>query len=515
MDVNTPHPIVAAGRTSVRPRANPTARLGRPVAAGAWARSLAVLLCGAVLLGTTPGCVTEARPLKGLPVRPAAGPGSALPDGPLARPAGAASATGRVIAGVATIGSIEYDGLTLPLLSPSGAFVAVHQGPAPTWEALTAQGRAEPSAGRIARLHVRERALEPVAGALADELAGAVPGRSADESGFLVEQPMPDGSRRVGKVEWSSGQVAWLVQDRRVNAHAVMLRDGALIFASRTVESARFSLMLLPPGAATPTVLAEADDAATANATATPSAAGPRHGSLEFPMLSPDQTTLIVQQVLDTPERRGIRWRSWIRGSAGEPWTPGTSIDVVGTFAPSTTFMAASPMDAAPSAPGAAPEAAQCVAIIEPRAQSVALLNGRSRTPIVLPRGTLIAAIAGAGRLTPGSIGDSVGRGPAPNLAGTTGLLSADGQSVSWRPWDSSLTPDGSNVGPVADPAAGEARGTARQTRAGQTSVLSGPGLARVLDGEAGGALLIVPEGGRSTKLALLRLRILDPEQDN
>jgi hypothetical protein len=467
-----------------------------------------------VLLGTTPGCVTEARPLKGLPVRPAAGPGSALPDGPLARPAGAASATGRVIAGVATIGSIEYDGLTLPLLSPSGTFVAVHQGPAPTWEALTAQGRAEPSAGRIARLHVRERALEPVAGALADELAGAVPGRSADESGFLVEQPMPDGSRRVGKVEWSSGQVAWLVQDRRVNAHAVMLRDGELIFASRTVESAHFSLMLLPPGAATPTVLAEADDAATA--TATPGTAGPRHGSLEFPMLSPDQTTLIVQQVLDTPERRGIRWRSWIRGSAGDQWTPGTSIDVVGTFAPSTTFMAASPMDATPSAPGAAPEAAQCVAIIEPRAQSVALLNGRSRTPIVLPRGTLIAAIAGAGRLTPGSIGGSVGRGPAPNLAGTTGLLSADGQSVSWRPWDSSLTPDGSDVGPDvgidAGPAAGESRGTGRQVRAGLTSLISSPGVARVLDGEPGAAIAIVPERGRSTKLALLRLRILDPE---
>lgn len=465
-------------------------------------------------LGTfaaVPGCVTETKPLRPGVIRPGSAGGPTLPEGPIARPAdtaGGAVASGRIVSGVATIGSLDYDGLTLPIFSPSGTFVAVHQGPPPTWEALTAQGRAAPSEGRIVRLSIRERSLEaitpnadgrgtadgliPAVGA--DEIAGAVLGRAADEQGFLVEQPMPDGSRRIGKVDWLTGRVEWIVQDGRVNAHAVLLRDGSLIYASRTVDSERFALMQLPAGANAAGVLANADvDAALA------ASAGRRHASLEFPMLSPDQTTMIVQQVLDAPPTRGVRWRSWVRQSADQAWAPGVTIDVAGAFAPSTAFMASSPMDAAPSAPGADAEVSRYVAIIDPRTRSIALLDGQSPSARTLRQGTLIASIAGAGRVAAPSSADSGGDA-------SSGLLISDGQSVSWQPWVA--LPQ--NLGQAAQSSGGPQHFAGLQ--AGVTGLLSSPGVVRVLAGTPGSALVLVPERGGSTKLVLLRLRVMDPK---
>ncbi|GEM_PF-1402714 len=458
-----------------------------------------------------PGCVTETKPLRPGVIRPGSAGGPTLPEGPIARPAdaaGGAVASGRIVSGVATIGSLDYNGLTLPIFSPSGAFVAVHQGPPPTWEALTAQGRAAPGTGRIMRLSIRERSLEAITSGAdgrrtfdglipavgADEIAGAVLGRSADEQGFLVEQPMPDGSRRIGKVDWLTGRVDWIVQDGRVNAHAVLLRDGSLIFASRTVDSERFALKLLPAGANAASVLADADD----DAALAPSA-GRRHASLEFPMLSPDQTTMIVQQVLDAPPARGVRWRSWVRPSTDQPWTPGVAIGVSGVFPPSTTFLASSPIDAAPSAPGVRADVSRHVAIIDPRSKSIALLDGRSPSARAIRQGTLIASIAGAGRVDAPS-------SAAASQEASAGLLIADGQSVSWQPWAKmQRSPDESSK-----PTAGSEQFAG--LGAGATGLLSSPGVVRVLAGEPGSALVLVPERGGSTKLVLLRLRVMDPK---
>lgn len=194
-----------------------------------------------VLLAAPAGCVTEKPDLT-----PGLTRSDGVPSGPVASPGGTTTTT-HVRTEVIPLGSVAYDGLVLPMVSPGGRWLAVEQGVPPTWEALLAEpGASPPDATTIV---VYDLAARPPARVSwpAPPPRGLVLGRSSDQSGLLVEAPQADGSRWIGRVGWLTGRVEWLAQGSAVNAHAVFTRDGGLLFTRRAVGGGRASLVLRSP----------------------------------------------------------------------------------------------------------------------------------------------------------------------------------------------------------------------------------------------------------------------------
>ncbi|MFN5496291.1 MAG: TolB family protein [bacterium] len=145
------------------------------------------------------------------------------------------------------LGSVPTDGFTLPLLSPNGRFMAVQTGTAPdAATALARPGQRAPRASRIALYRIDATGFAR----LGETDGGFVLGRSADDAGFLIESPRPDGSRWIGRIAWGtdastkSYEPEWLVQDGGVNAFAALGPDGALAWARREPRSRDFDLMV-------------------------------------------------------------------------------------------------------------------------------------------------------------------------------------------------------------------------------------------------------------------------------
>ncbi|MBM4113741.1 MAG: hypothetical protein FJ253_10310, partial [Phycisphaerae bacterium] len=142
------------------------------------------------------------------------------------------------------LGEIPNDAFTLPLVSPDGRFIAVQVESNADWPTLTASpNQAKKVVGRIAWYEVVSGTLLP----RGDRVGPLMLGRSADSTGFLVESPAPDGSRAIGRMPWSGGEIEWLVRDDAVNAFAVLGPRGELAWSRRPVASRFFELMIDRP----------------------------------------------------------------------------------------------------------------------------------------------------------------------------------------------------------------------------------------------------------------------------
>jgi hypothetical protein len=216
-----------------------------PRSAGAFVR--ASLLLAAVL--TLASCATP-------PAKPAS---PQKPDEPAPRPErvsnvpapGAPSGTPLIDSALRVdlrpLGSVPTDGFTLPLLSPNGRFMAVQTGTPPDAAAALALPRQRaPRASRIALYRIDTRGVTR----LGETEGGLILGRSADDRGFLIESPRPDGSRWIGRIAWgteastSNYEPDWLVQDGGVNAFAALGPDDSLVWSRRDNRSRNFDLMV-------------------------------------------------------------------------------------------------------------------------------------------------------------------------------------------------------------------------------------------------------------------------------
>ncbi|MFT3686326.1 MAG: hypothetical protein QM783_15635 [Phycisphaerales bacterium] len=125
---------------------------------------LTIAAAGAAL--ALSACVTETVPLssankpantlKNDPSKPyAGGPLNTSGTGPgnvaAAGPAGTTVNT-HVAAAIKPLGSITYDGLTLPLITPDGKWIVTQIGPVPAWEAVLAEPGATPQLGASIRV---------------------------------------------------------------------------------------------------------------------------------------------------------------------------------------------------------------------------------------------------------------------------------------------------------------------------------------------------------------------------
>lgn len=213
------------------------------------AKPSTVLLCAAATLTLATGCV-ESKPRRGITY---ADPGSfananarnsngGKPDlSSLTTylPQGLSSSSSAVSAAIGPIGSIEYDRNLLPLISPAGEYLAV-QGRHPgsveeTWQTILA----DPAGDAPSPFDIIIYRIEKVDGGPGQRVVehrrldgiGLI-GRSADQDTFLVESPQPDGSRRIGRVQWKTGEVNWLVKTG-INAFAAQSASGRLAWCER------------------------------------------------------------------------------------------------------------------------------------------------------------------------------------------------------------------------------------------------------------------------------------------
>jgi hypothetical protein len=192
----------------------PQAARYRPLLKFSFACSAAVLFGTLVLFG----CTGEGAQKRASALDPVAG---ALSHSR----AGQAFTNSRFVVSIRPLGSVPFDAMTLPLTSPSGRFVASQFGATPEWSLLLATppkpgwSVSVPPQLRLAAFETSlgsgdssaPRELTPISWS-SPLPRGLLLGRSCDEEGFLVEAPNADGSRWIGKVDWLSGRIVWLVQ---------------------------------------------------------------------------------------------------------------------------------------------------------------------------------------------------------------------------------------------------------------------------------------------------------------
>ncbi len=155
-----------------------------------------------------------------------------LPDGTIAQPVTRGVSSSRVQVAIVPLGMVEYDGQTLPIVSPDGRFIAVQQGKAPAWPTILAQDDQTPAeAARLAVYEVTDKGLQLIA--LPTETpSGLLLGRDTSMRGFLVESVRRDGSRWIGEIGWIRGGFRWLAQGDGIYSQAAFMNGGEGIVCS-------------------------------------------------------------------------------------------------------------------------------------------------------------------------------------------------------------------------------------------------------------------------------------------
>ena len=141
------------------------------------------------------------------------------------------------------IGAIPWNSTTLPLLSPNGQWIATSTGDIPS----NAMRLALPGASvpENAKIEIWEVLPSRSGIRLQNTISGSVLlTDSADDEGFLVESPRADGSRWIGKIDWRTGNLQWLVQDNHVNTMPSLGPRGRLAWCVRTQQEIEFSLAI-------------------------------------------------------------------------------------------------------------------------------------------------------------------------------------------------------------------------------------------------------------------------------
>ena len=140
-------------------------------------------------------------------------------------------------------GVLPWDRFTLPVISPNGLHAAVQLGTPPKISSLCGNDDSVIDSTTI-ELHI----LDPIEGRRISPLhigrEGLILSPAADDHGVLVEVPMGDGTRSIGKIEWATGSLNWLVDDEYVNAFPTINSNHDLAWSRRVANENRFYLVL-------------------------------------------------------------------------------------------------------------------------------------------------------------------------------------------------------------------------------------------------------------------------------
>ncbi|MEO1007991.1 MAG: hypothetical protein AAFX79_05460 [Planctomycetota bacterium] len=192
------------------------------------------VLAGAAAVMALAGCVTERADAPG-------GSRNPIFDRPIARPVLGGTDVSRIVVALSGLGTIPYDGVTLPLISPDGRSAATQLPPAaPRSLRIGAPGADGDASSSVA---IIELGPDGVQQEVFDANAPILLGRDADTLGFLVESPRPDGSRWIGRASWTGGGITWIERGPAVHAHAVLGPAGSVLYGERPVGDGRFELV--------------------------------------------------------------------------------------------------------------------------------------------------------------------------------------------------------------------------------------------------------------------------------
>lgn len=213
-------------------------------------RLIVLLLCTCLSLAILTGCVSETtKPTRGVKLSPDgsrfdrkpkdSNPSTIAADlgtGAVAEPVTGASLASRVRIAVIPRGSIPYDGVTLPLVSPDGRFIATQIGEAPTWPTIFASNDAQFPRSTLEVFSIAAGPASRV-GWSTLPAGNLILGRSANDEGFLAESIESDGTRTIVLVAWATGRTETLARENgKVFAHATFLSRGELCYTARPVS---------------------------------------------------------------------------------------------------------------------------------------------------------------------------------------------------------------------------------------------------------------------------------------
>ena len=161
-----------------------------------------------------------------------------LPDTPMITQTGMSNSIG-----LTALGSIPYDGYTLPVTSESTEeqYVAVQVGEPVPIDILLASGRGGSTGAGISIYRCSGRG-EPEL--VRSHSGGIILGRNSNSEGVLVERSNSDGSRWIGIAPWDGDDVRWIVSNGDVNAHGWIGDDASIAYSRRAVDDQRFEIVV-------------------------------------------------------------------------------------------------------------------------------------------------------------------------------------------------------------------------------------------------------------------------------
>lgn len=140
-------------------------------------------------------------------------------------------------------GVLPWDRFTLPVISPNGHSVAVQLGLPPSISVLIAATN-EPITTTKIELHL----LDPVYGKqnppIVIDQEGLILSQFANDNVVFVESPNGNQGRWIGKINWLTGDIEWLVNDDEINAFPTSNHRGDLAWSKRHQDDNRFHLVV-------------------------------------------------------------------------------------------------------------------------------------------------------------------------------------------------------------------------------------------------------------------------------
>ena len=142
-----------------------------------------------------------------------------------------------------SVGSLPWNRYSLPVISPNGLHAAVQLGSAPDVQ-VAAGNSNELTTSSTLELHV----LDPMEGRRFSPFhvsrEGLILGRTANDRFFLVESPNVDNTRWIGKIDWSTGNIRWIISDEYINAFPTINALDDIAWSRRSQDDDRFHIVV-------------------------------------------------------------------------------------------------------------------------------------------------------------------------------------------------------------------------------------------------------------------------------
>ena len=141
------------------------------------------------------------------------------------------------------VGNLPWDRFTLPVISPDGLHAAVQLGPAVPSQILSGTDTSSVNHTVIELHHI-----DPVHGDTMEPIVvkqqGLLLGRNANNVALLVQAPRGSAGRWIGRVDWATGQLRWLVSDDSTNAFPALNQRGDLAWSRQPKGDHRYHLVV-------------------------------------------------------------------------------------------------------------------------------------------------------------------------------------------------------------------------------------------------------------------------------